>query len=99
MQRAVGQIGGTTQARTEAGEYAFNIWDDKNKTAIRAEIDVLEIVGGSAIDYDWAVSSVVAMIGKHFPERMGKVEIRLQNGAVLEANSLAMLGEIENCVK
>ncbi len=96
VQRAVGQIGGSTQARTEAGEYAFNIWDDKNKTAIRAEIDVLEIIGGSAIDYDWAVSSVVAMIGKHFPERMGKVEIRLQNGAVLEANSLAMLTSVGN---
>jgi hypothetical protein len=96
VQRAVGQIGGSTQARTEAGEYAFNILDDKNKTAIRAEIDVLEIVGGSAIDYDWAVSSVVAMIGKHFPERLGKVEVRMKNGPVLEAISVAMLKSVGN---
>jgi hypothetical protein len=64
VERVVGQIGGDYEWLLEDGTLYVNLWDQDHKKARAADIDVLEIVEGADIDYDWAISAVLEQLAQ-----------------------------------
>lgn len=91
---AVGVLGPIPAGPHPDGELRVPLWDAKEKRALPAEIDVLEVVGGGDMDYDWAVAAVVETLGnQHWSFKYG-IPCRLVGSPPLSANSLRILGKM-----
>lgn len=91
IRKVIGEIGGVTEARLIDGHYHINLWSISEHAATRAEIDVLKIVGGKNLPYDWAVDKVVAILEE---QGLSRLDIELVQDPVLTANSMAILHSI-----
>lgn len=94
VQTVVGQIGGFPERVLEAGELRFSIWDEPHKAAISAELDVIEVIGGYEMNYDWAVSAVVEALQHRQDASTAEIKLRLTNAPILDQNTLRLLDSI-----
>ncbi len=85
------QVGGEQVHALEDGILTIAVWDEERKTAKTIEADVLEIIGGRDINYDWAVSAVVQAL--HHRQELNAPPIKLvfKNPPVLDQNTKLLL--------
>ena len=70
-------------------------WNQTINLVSAADLDVLEIIGGSPINYDWAVS---ALVDKLHNQSLGvgtRIAVKMVNAPVLEANTLQLLKTLD----
>ncbi|MEM6269180.1 MAG: hypothetical protein AAF998_07060 [Bacteroidota bacterium] len=78
--------------RTQVGAPLYlNPWDQRQKRANLAEIDPLEITGGAELDYNWAVSAVVAAPQECMPRSGGNIALEIKGNPILDAHSRKLL--------
>lgn len=91
VEHVIGQVGGVAEWALEEGILRVNLWDDVHRKARIADLDELEIVGGSTINYDWAVNAVLDKLDNHGQPAGKRPKVKLSQGAVLEANTVQLL--------
>ena len=89
--KVVGQIGGTADAMLENGTLYLNLWDEAQHRSVAAEIDSLEIIGGQAISYDWAVSSVVEQLHHQSANASARWPLQITGEPPLAPNTQRLL--------
>lgn len=99
ISKVVGCIGNFPPEREKDGVLYLNMWRGKNRKALYADLDELIIKGGGDVNYDWAVSAVVAQLREHLPEDglesdRHRIEVVLEDNPPLDANSMNLLREI-----
>lgn len=99
IKTVVGCIGNFPPEREEGGVLYLNLWQGKKRKGIYADVDQLVIEGGGDMNYDWAVSAVVAQLQEHWPEEDTEfetdgIEVVLRNDPPLDTNSKNLLREI-----
>jgi hypothetical protein len=92
--KVVGRIGDFREPLVENGVIYLHLWDTNKGKARFADLDRLEIVNGGDVNYNWAVSALVAQLSEHAPSPSAHIEVALQGNPPLDANSLALLREI-----
>ncbi len=92
---AIGQIGALSDWQLVEGVLRVNLWDEAKRQARNATISSLEIVGGKAMDYDWAVSAVVEKLNNENPGFGKAIQVRLVNAPPLSSNSLSLLRNLD----
>ncbi len=95
VKQVIGQIGGQVEWEVKDGLLHLNLWNDTDRKASAADLDVLEIIGGSNINYDWAVS---ALVDKLHNQSLGvgtRIAVKMVNAPVLEANTLQLLKTLD----
>jgi hypothetical protein len=95
VRQAVGQIGGDVAWDLKGGTLHLNLWDDASRKARAADLDVLEIVGGKPIHYDWAVSAIVDKLHGQSLGVGSRIAVKLVGHPVLEGNSLNLLKTLD----
>lgn len=68
-----------------------NMWDEKDREPIYAEIDALEIRGGLPLNYDWAVNAVLEELVNLEGARSGGIPIYLAGEPAINENTLRLL--------
>ncbi len=87
VDKIVGFIGDAYETEYKAGVFYVELWDEKSKSTVDAEIDEMIIVGGGSVSYDWAVSAVLQKL----QESGQNVPVKLVGPPRLTANTQAML--------
>lgn len=95
VKKAVGQIGGVDTPRLEAGILYLPVWNEAEHQARYAELDELQVIGGKAIHYDWAVGSLVQKIHDQHIGPAYTTTVRLIGQPTLETNSLQLLRSLD----
>lgn len=95
VKKAVGQIGGESKEFMEGGILYLPLWDEASHQARYAELDELQVIGGKAIHYDWAVGSLVQKIHDHHQGPAYATTVRLLGQPPLEMNSLQLLRSLD----
>jgi hypothetical protein len=92
---AIGQIGGEKEWDLQGNVLRISLWNREKMLAKPADIDVLEIIGGKEMSYDWAVSAVVEKM-YNLKEGFGsRIKVKLLQSPVLEANTLNLLKTLD----
>jgi hypothetical protein len=94
IEKVVGCIGNFPPEKEENGVLFLAVWNGTKRKAMYADMDQLLIEGGTDLNYDWAVSAVVAQIQEHEGEGAEELEVVLRNDPPLDNNSLNLLREI-----
>jgi hypothetical protein len=98
VQKVVGQIGGEAVdggSVLQAGVLRVNLWDQASLKGGFGEVDVLEVVGGKAINYDWAVSAVIEKMHNHLQGPANRISVKLIGNPALEVNTLHLLRTLD----
>jgi hypothetical protein len=98
VEKVVGQIGGDGDRALDNGLLYLNLWDEGNRKARYAELDVLEIVGGKPLNYDWAVSAVVDKMHNQHHGQANRISVKLVGNPSLEVNTLHLLRTLDSSV-
>jgi hypothetical protein len=93
--QVIGQIGGESGWNLEHGVLRLSLWDDAVRKGRAADLNVLEVIGGQPINYDWAVSAVVDKMHNLSQGIENRVAVKLVNAPVLEGNSLQLLKTLD----
>lgn len=91
VQRVVGEIGGVSDWDLNDGLLTLGLWDEERRLARAADIDALHVIGGSDLNYDWAVSAVLEAMQQFQSQMPPILPIELLNNPPISANSLALL--------
>jgi hypothetical protein len=91
VKEVVGQVGGEYEWSLANGVLRLNLWDQERKKARAADIDVLEIVDGGGVDYDWAVSAVLEELERRGNAPGKQWHIRGGGLPMLQKNTLLLL--------
>jgi hypothetical protein len=91
VKAVIGQVGGDYEWLLEEGILRINLWDQDNKKARAADIDVLEIVDGGEIDYDWALTAVLEVLERRGNAPEKQWHIRAGELPLLQKNTLKLL--------
>ncbi len=89
------QVGEPHAWQLQNGELRLGLWDDEKRHARSGSISALEIVGGSDINYDWAVSAVVEKLHNENPAYGKDIRVRLINDPKLDKNTLQLLQDLD----
>jgi hypothetical protein len=95
VRQVVGQIGGDAHWQLTDGVLHMSLWDDAQRKGRSADLDILEVVAGKPINYDWAVSVVVGKLHNQSPGVGSRIAVRLVGAPVLEANTLQLLKTLD----
>ncbi len=93
--KVIGQIGGTADATLENGTLHLNLWDEAQHKSIAAEIDSLEIIGGQAVSYDWAVSAVVEQLHHQSASSSARWPVHITGAPLLAPNTQRLLETVK----
>lgn len=93
--QVTGQIGGGAPWAVEEGHLRLSLWNPATHQARSAQVTRLEIIGGQALDYDWAVSAVVEKLRNAHPTDGEGVQVSLVGQPALSANSLQLLRTLD----
>ncbi|MFN8394096.1 MAG: HEAT repeat domain-containing protein [Bacteroidia bacterium] len=91
VKRVVGEIGGVMDWDLKEGLLKIGLWDEERRTARAADIEALHVIGGSNLNYDWAVSAVVEAMQQFQSEMPEALPIELIDNPSISANSVALL--------
>ena len=94
----IGQVGGDVEWELKEGNLRVSLWDEATRKARAADLDVLEIVGGKEIHYDWAVSAIVDRMEHHSLGVGTRIAVKLVNNPTLEANSQHLLKMLDQSI-
>ncbi len=90
-----GQIGEDEPWQLQDGHLKVRLWNDASTKARNADMDALKIIGGSGINYDWAVSAVVEKL-RNENQAFGKdIRVRLVDNPALDHNTLRLLKDLD----
>lgn len=95
IEKVIGKIGPKIEWELSEGQLVIGLWDESTRTAQYAEPDELQIIGGNAINYDWAIS---ALVSKLHDENQGygwQIKVRLIDNPKLEPNSVQLLRNLD----
>jgi hypothetical protein len=99
VRKVVGQIGGELpfggEGKFENGVLRVTLWDAEKQKARYGEVDVLEVIGGQGINYDWAISAVIEKMHNQGQGRANMVSVKLTGKPVLEVNTLHLLRTLD----
>lgn len=95
VEKVIGQIGGDADWALEGGVLRLNLWDEKAHKARYAEMDVFEVVGGKALNYDWAVSAVIDKLHNQQQGPANRIAVKLSAEPTLEVNTLQLLRTLD----
>lgn len=96
--QVIGQIGGDHDWVMENGQVRVNLWDESLHRARYGEVDVLEVVGGKPLNYNWAISAVIEKMHNLHPVAEFRVKVRLVGNPLLEVNTLHLLRTLDPSV-
>ena len=71
------------------------LWDEKTQKGRYGEIEVLEIIGGNAINYDWAISAVIEKFHNQHQGPANMLTVRFVANPILEANTIHLLRTLD----
>lgn len=91
VKRVVGEIGGVSDWDLKDGILALGLWNEERRQARAADLDALHVLGGSDLNYDWAVSAVLEAMQQFQSQMPPILPIELLNHPPISANSLALL--------
>ncbi len=91
----VGQIGGEQEWEAKDGVLRVNLWDEANRKGHAADLEVLEVIGGKNINYDWAVSAVVDKLHNMSLGVGSRISVKLIGDPVLEPNTYHLLRTLD----
>lgn len=94
VDQVVGQIGGAPQHALVEQTLTVPVWDEGRKVAVAADLDVLEIVAGQSLNYDWAVSAAVVALQHRIEGHVPTTKLRLVGHPPLENNSRLLLQSV-----
>ncbi len=98
VQKVIGQIGGKpvgSEGLLQNGLLRIDLWDDKSQKGRYGEVDVLEIVGGQPVNYDWAISAVIEKLHNQHQGPVNMLTIKLVDQPKLEVNTLHLLRTLD----
>jgi hypothetical protein len=95
VRQVIGQVGGDADWDLQDGKLRINLWDESQRKAHAADLDVLQVLGGKAIHYDWAVSALVNALHNHDQAIGSRLAVQLVEAPALEANSLQLLKTLD----
>ncbi len=93
-----GQVGGVDAWELRNGDLKLSLWNAEDRKARGAEIDVLEIVGGKDIDYDWAVSAVIEQLRAFLLHGEPKAHVKYLYNPTLSLNTMKLLRIVDKAV-
>ena len=93
--KIIGQIGGESNWMLDQGQLRVNLWDDLAHKARFGEVDILEIIGGKPINYDWAVNAVLEKIRNQNQGPANRISVKLSGNPALEVNTLHLLRSLD----
>jgi hypothetical protein len=95
IQQVIGQIGGDVDWDLQNGILRVNLWDETQRKGRPADLDVLEIIAGKPINYDWAVSAVVEKMHNQSLGVGMRVAVKLTGAPLLEPNTHHLLKTLD----
>jgi len=91
VETVVGVIGMEKEMEILENEVRISLWNAPDQTVTVAEIERLEVVAGTQINYDWAVGAVMEALRNHFPDTTTDLPYVVDPSLQLSANSLNLL--------
>ena len=98
VEKVYGQIGGDplpNEGSLVNGILHVGLWDEKTQKGRYGEIEVLEIIGGNAINYDWAISAVIEKFHNQHQGPANMLTVRFVANPILEANTIHLLRTLD----
>ena len=94
----VGMIGAEQPWHQEGTTLFLDLWDDSGKKARFADIDELQIQGGSEINYDWAINAVLEVLRNGAMHSDWKVPVKFRDKPQL-THEYRIIDQGNSCVR
>ena len=94
FKQVIGRIGGIMANKPEEGVRELSLWNSDSNTAISADIDRLEIIGGERFDYDWAINAVLEQFNNKGSKMRG-FELVMVDSPEIHINTQRFLEKFE----